>query len=179
MKRSILICGLIGGLISVGWFVVSEQFITNHMSIGTRLFFGYATMIIGLSLIFVAIKNYRDNYNAGVITFGKAFRIGLLITLIASTVYVVVWLVDFTWFAPNFFDKYNAGKLADLKAHGATAAEISKTIADNNQEVAMYKNPFVNAFFTYLKIVPVGLVISLIAALILKKKTVEAKVQLS
>jgi uncharacterized membrane protein len=179
MKRTILVCGLIGGLISVGWFVVSEQLITNHMSIGTRLFFGYAAMIVGLSLIFVAVKNYRDNYNDGLITFGRAFRIGLLITLIASTVYVVVWMVDFTWFDPDFFAKYNAGKLADLKAHGATPAEISNTVAEMNQEVAMYKNPFVNALFTYMEIVPVGLVISLIAALILKKKVGEAKVELS
>ena len=63
MKRTILICGLIGGLISVGWFVVSEQLLSNHMSIETRTYFGYATMIVGLSVIFVAIKNYRDNYN--------------------------------------------------------------------------------------------------------------------
>ena len=170
MKKTILICGLIGGLISVGWFLLSEQFIKSNMSMDTRVYFGYATMILGLSVIFVAVKNYRDNYNNGIITFGKALRIGLLITLIASTVYVVVWMVDFTWFIPDFFDKYKLHMLADLKAHGATAAHIKVKMTEMDAEVEMYKNPLFNALFTYMEIVPVGLVVSLIAALILKKK---------
>jgi len=170
MKRTILICGLIGGLISVGWFVVSDQILSINMSVNTRVYFGYATMILGLSVIFVAIKNYRDNYSNGVITFGRAFRIGLLITLIASTVYVVVWLIDFTWFIPDYFDKYKSHMLADMKAHGDTAAAIKKKMTEINNGLEMYKNPLFNALFTYMEIVPVGLVISVIAALILKKR---------
>ena len=170
MKRTILICGLIGGLISVGWFLLSEQFFSFNMSMNTRMYFGYATMILGLSVIFVAIKNYRDNYNDGVITFGKAFKIGLFITLIASTVYVVVWMIDFTWFIPDFFDKYRSHMLTEMKAHGATAAEIQTKMTELNNGAELYKNPLFNALFTYMEIVPVGLVISVIAGLILKKK---------
>jgi hypothetical protein len=149
------------------------------MSMDTRVYFGYATMILGLSVIFVAVKSYRDNYNHGLITFGKAFRIGLLITLIASTVYVVVWMIDFKWFVPDYFDKYTAGVIADMKAQGATAAEIKAKTIEINNGAQMYKNPLFNALFTYMEIVPVGLVISVIAALILKKKSAEPKVQLS
>lgn len=174
MKRTILICGLIGGLISVGWFVVSEQLLTTNMSIDTRVYFGYATMLLGLSVIFVAIKNYRDNYNAGVVTFGKGFRIGLLITLIASTVYVVVWMIDFTWFVPDYFNNFKSHMLAEMKAHGATAAAIKAKTAELDGAMEMYKNPILNALFTYMEIVPVGLVVSLIAALILKKRPVAA-----
>ena len=179
MKRTILICGLIGGLISVGWFVISEQFLSVNMSMDTRVYFGYATMILGLSVIFVAIKNYRDNQNNGVISFARAFRIGLLITLIASTVYVIVWMIDFKWFVPDYFDKYKAHMLTDMQANGTPAAEMNKKMIEINSGVEMYKNPLFNALFTYMEIVPVGLVISVIAALILKRKSVEAKVQLS
>jgi hypothetical protein len=171
MKRIILICGLIGGLISVGWFLISEQFFTFNMSMDTRMYFGYATMILGLSVIFVAIKNYRDNYNEGIISFGKALTIGLLITLVASTVYVLIWMIDFTWFIPDFFDKYKSAMLIDLKAHGATAAEITKKMTEMDGAVVLYKNPLFNALFTYMEIVPVGLVMSFIAALILKRKS--------
>ena len=170
MKRTILICGIIGGLISVCWFIGSEQILSVNMSITTRLFLGYATMILGLSLIFVAVKNYRDNYNDGLIAFGKAFRIGLLITLIASTVYVVVWLIDFTWFVPDYFDKFKVQMLADMKAQGATSAQVKAKMVEFNSQAQMYKNPLFNALFTYMEIVPVGLVISVIAALILKRK---------
>jgi hypothetical protein len=173
MKKTILICGLIGGLISVAWYVVIEQLITVNLSMDARVYFGYATMILGLSVIFVAVKNYRDNYNDGFISFGRALRIGLLVTLIASTVYVVVWLIDFTWFTPDYFDKYTAHMLADMKAHGATAAQLKAKTEEMNGAVKMYKNPLFNALFTYMEIVPVGLVISLIAALILKRRVVE------
>jgi hypothetical protein len=170
MKRIILICGLIGGSISVGWFVVSEQLLGINMSLTTRLFFGYDSIVLGLAVIFVAIKNYRDNYNDGVISFGKALKIGLLITLVASTVYVVVWIIDFKWFIPDYFDKYRSAMIAGLKAQGATADEIKTQVTETNAEAEMYKNPLFNALFTYMEIVPVGLVISVIAALILKKK---------
>ena len=179
MKKTIIICGLIGGLISVGWFVLSEQLFSNHMSIETRTYFGYATMIVGLSVIFVAVKNYRDNYNDGIISFGKALRIGLLITLIASTVYVAVWMIDFKWFIPDYFDKFKLQVLADMKANGATAARIKEKTTEINGYIKIYKNPLYNALFTYMEIVPVGIVISLIAALILKRKAVNPQVQLS
>ena len=173
MKKTILICGLIGGLISVAWYVVIEQLITVNLSMDARVYFGYATMILGLSVIFVAVKNYRDNYNDGAISFGRALRIGLLVTLVASTVYVVVWLIDFTWFTPDYFDKYTTHLLADMKAHGATAAKLKAKTTEMDSAMKMYKNPLFNALFTYMEIVPVGLVISLIAALILKRRAVE------
>jgi hypothetical protein len=174
MKRTILICGLIGGLISVGWFLFSEQFFDLKMSMDARLYFGYASMILGLSVIFVAIKNYRDNYNNGFITFGKALSIGLLITLVASTVYVVVWLIDYTWFFPDYFDKYSSSMVEDMKAHGATADAMNAKVIELKGYAQMYKNPLFNALFTYMEIVPVGLVVSLIAALLLKRKSIAA-----
>jgi len=171
MKKIILTCGLIGGLISVAWCIFSEQVFSFSMSMDARLYLGYATMLIGFSLIFVAIKNYRDNYNNGVITFGKALKIGLLITLVASTVYVVIWMIDFKFFIPDFFDKYKSLMLADLKAKGASAAAIQKQLADMDGYQQMYKNPIFVALLTYSEIVPVGIVVSLIAALILKRKS--------
>jgi len=174
MKKTIWICGVIAGIISVSWAVVGESLLSDHLSLNTRLFFGYATMILAFSLIFVAIKNYRDT-NDGQISFGKALRIGLLITLIASTVYVVVWMIDFSYFVPDYGEKYQAQALAELKASGASAAVIQKQGAEMAATMAKYKsNAAFRAMFTYLEIVPVGIVISLIAALILKKKPVTA-----
>ena len=174
MRRTIFICGLIGGLISVGWFVVGEQLLSTHMSMDARLYLGYATMILGFSVIFVAVKNSRDN-NGGIITFGKALSIGLLITLIASTVYVVVWMIDFKWFIPDYFDKYESQILAEMKAHGATGTELKAKATEIDNAAEMYKNPVFNALFTYMEIVPVGLIISVMAGLILKKRPVTVK----
>jgi hypothetical protein len=172
MKKTIWVYGVIAGIISVSWGVVGEGVIGDHMSLNTRLFFGYATMILAFSLIFVAVKNYRDNFHSGAITFGKAFKIGLLITLIASTVYVIIWMIDYSYFVPDYGDKYQAQALAELKASGASADVIKKQATELAATMGKYKtSPTFRAFFTYLEIVPVGIVISLIAALILKHKS--------
>jgi hypothetical protein len=118
----------------------------------------------------VAVKNSRDKYNGGFISFGKALKIGLLITLVASTIYVVVWMIDYYYFIPDFFDKYAAHILTKLKASGASAAEMQKQAAAIQGYRQMYQNPLFNALFTYLEILPVGVVVSLISAFALKRR---------
>ncbi len=168
MKKIILICGLIGGLISISWYIFSVQIFKLDMSMNERLFFGYASMVLAFSLIFVGVKNFRDNYNEGIISFGKALKVALLITAVASTVYVVIWLIDYFFFTPDVMAKYAASMLADLKAKHTSQAHIDKEMAEITQYAKMYRNPFLNAMMTYAEIVPVGIVISFIAALILK-----------
>ena len=169
MKKTIWVCGIIGGIISISWYIFGNQIFKVDMGMNERLFFGYASMVLAFSLIFVGVKNFRDNYNSGIISFGKALKIGLLITAVASTVYVGVWLIDYYCFIPNVMNKYAAEMLADLKANHASQVVIDKKMAEMAQYAQMYKNPFFNAMFTYVEIVPVGIVMSLIAALILKK----------
>jgi len=170
MKKTIWVCGIIAGLISVGWYIFSAQIFKLDMSINASYFFGYASMVLAFSLIFVGIKNFRDNYNGGTISFGEAIKVALLITLVASTVYVGVWLIDFYFFTPDSLAKYAASVLAGLKASHTSQASIDKQMAALNDTIKMYRNPFYNALVTYREIVPVGIVMSLIAALVLKNK---------
>jgi hypothetical protein len=157
MKKIIWVCGILAGIISVSWGILSAGVLSNSLSLNTRMIFGYATMLLGFSLIFVAIKNYRDNYNSGQVTFGKALRIGLLITLIASTVYVVVWMIDYSYFVPDYGDKYQAQAISEMKASGASAAEIQRQTAEIASSMAKYKSsPTFRVMFTYLEIVPVA-----------------------
>jgi ethanolamine transporter EutH len=174
MKKTIFICGLIGGLIVTWWMIAAMAGLLNpYFENGMLL--GYATMLVAFSLIFVAVKNSRDKYNGGFISFGKALKIGLLITLVASTIYVLVWLIDYYYFIPDFFDKYAAHMLAKMKAAGASAAEMQEQAAAIQGYTQMYKNPLFNAMFTYLEILPVGIIVSLLAAVILKRKPDAAK----
>jgi len=131
---------------------------------------GYASMVLAFSFIFVGIKNYRDKYNNGLITFGKAFKTGLYISLIASTMYVITWLVDYYVFIPDFMDKYVAHMLKEAKDSGASAAELAKQAKELAYNQQLYKNPIMVVLFTYMEILPVGILVSLIAALILKRK---------
>lgn len=173
MKKNIIIYGLIGGIIVSAlmlYMVHNLSHCGGQIDLNSSMVLGYASMLIAFSLVFVGIRNYRDKYNGGVISFGRAFKIGILITLIASTVYVVSWLINYFYFMPDFMEKYSAHMLSELKASGASPAEIADETKDMAEFGVMYKNPLFTALVTYAEILPVGLIVTLISSLILKRK---------
>jgi hypothetical protein len=167
MKRNILSFGLISGLVLI-IFILLLTFVGKSFQNATV---GYTFMVIAFSFIYVGIRNFRDKYNSGVISFGKALRIGLGIALIGSTVYVITWLIAYYGFMPDFMDHYVAGMIKQARAEGLTGAALDKKIAGIKQMGEWYKNPGFVVLTTYAEILPVGIVISLFAALILKRKS--------
>lgn len=170
MKKIIWINGTIAGLIVGAMLAYSTIIYTKTQSYPGSMLIGYASMLIAFSLIFVGIKTYRDKYNGGIISFGKAFTTGLWITLIASSIYVLVWLICYYFFMPDFMDKYVEQMLNDAKTSGASDADIASQRSKMASYQEMYKNPLFVILLTYAEILPVGLVVSLISALILKRK---------
>lgn len=169
MKKVVIVNGVIGGLIVSVLMVCSTLYFINKGDFENGMVYGYASMLLAFSFVFVGIKTYRDKYNDGLISFGKAFTTGLLITLIAATFYVLTWQVEYNWVFPDFTDKYTAAMLNKAKASGASAAEIAKQTTEMAEFNEMYKNPLFNILITYLEIIPVGLIVTLISALILKR----------
>lgn len=105
MKRNIVIYGLIAGIVVSVLMLVTVNTISHcegNVGYETSMLIGYASMLIAFSLVFVGIRNYRDKYIEGVISFGKAFKIGIMIVIIASTIYVVAWLIDYFFSYPIF-----------------------------------------------------------------------------
>jgi len=169
MKKTVLVFGLISALVISGLMILFAIFgAYSHDSLGMVL--GYASMLVALSFVFVGIKSYRDNYNGGLISFGKAFKVGLGIALIGSTMYVLTWLVIYYFFMPDFMDQYASHMIQQAQASGAGQAEIEKISAEMAGYKDMYKNPVFVILFTYMEVLPVALLITLISALILKRK---------
>ncbi len=170
MKKIVLTYGIIAGLMVALFMIVSFASGVEHLDSGVGMLIGYLGMLVAFSFIFVGIKKYRDQFNGGFVTFGKAFQIGLYISLIASTMYVVTWLIEYNYFIPDFMDDYAAKYLNEMKAAGESQAVIDKTAKEMADFREMYKNPLINAMFTYMEILPVGILVSIIAALALKRR---------
>jgi hypothetical protein len=167
MKKNIIICGLIAGLVSISGFFLM---VGSDMNFDNGMIYGFASMLVAFSLIFVGVKNYRDKYNNGTVTFGKAFMIGLYISLIASTIYVVSWLIDYHYFIPDFADRYAAHMLSKMKANGASQADMNEAMKKMAEFKELYKNPIIIILYTYAEILPLGIIVSLISAAIMKRK---------
>jgi hypothetical protein len=67
-------------------------------------------------------------------------------------------------------EKYSVAMLDKLKASGASQIEIDKETKEMASFVRMSKNPLFTAMMTYVEILPVGLIVTLISSLILKRK---------
>lgn len=170
MKKNALVFGLLSGLIITAFMVYSSATCYLNANYKDAEVIGYAGMLVAASFIFVGVKNYRDKHNGGIISFGKALKAGLFITLIASTLYVLVWLVEYYFFFPDWLDKYCTHMIKEAKASGASQQELSKTLSQMNFFREAYKNPLFVVLLTYVEPLTVGLPASLICALILKRK---------
>jgi len=174
MKKLVLRYGLLGGFIVGGIMATATLYCYGTGRFEGSMVLGYASMLLAFSLIFVAVKQLRDKHYSGVISFGQAFKTAILITLVTSTIYVLTWLICYYFFIPDFMERYSSYMIEKATADGSTAAEIAK----QNEQMAMYKDMYKNPLFvvllTYMEILPVGLFVSLVAALILKRKGNEA-----
>ncbi|MDP1726248.1 MAG: DUF4199 domain-containing protein [Bacteroidota bacterium] len=181
MKKNILVFGTISGVIISTFMGISMAVMScgsGDMDGGlSSMIIGFSAMAVAFSFIFVGIKNYRDKQNGGSITFGKAFILGFMISLIASTLYVITWGVEFHFFLPDFIDKYSAIQVKQLKESGKSGAALDEALKSIESANYNYKhNPFYFAMYTYMEILPVGIIITLISALILRKKAPVADV---
>ena len=170
MKKLVLVYGIIAGVVVTGMMAFSTGYYCARGDFEGGMIYGYSAMIISFSMIFVGIKSFRDKHNAGTINFGKAFKIGLFISLIASTIYVIGWLINYYLFIPDFMDKYAAAMISKAKSSGMSTDELAKKTADMAQMKEWYKNPLFVILMTYVEILPVGVVVTLISSLILKRK---------
>ena len=171
MKRIIIVNGLIAGAIVSLMFAISYPLTHNGtLSNESSMVVGYISMVIALSLVFVGIKSYRDQHQKGVITFGKGFVVGILITLIASVMYAGTWEIYYNTVASDFMEKYTTSYLDEMKKEGASDAEIDQQRTEMAEFGEMYKNPVIRFGVTLSEILPVGIIITLISAALLRRK---------
>jgi hypothetical protein len=170
MKKNIWIFGLtLGAILCVNMIYAVNLCYTNP-DFESNDVLGYAVMVVIFSLIFFGVRNYRNKQLNGFISFGKAFKTGALIALVASTVYVAVWLFYYYLFVPDFLDVYIPHV---LKETPETDLPAKTREMENFKE--MYENPLFVILITYSEVLPVGLIVTLISALVLKKKPTALK----
>lgn len=164
MHKRALVYGAIAGAVIIGINTASFELGVGHV------WLGYLVMLIAFSVIFVALKQYRDEELGGVMPFRTGFLLGLGITLAASVVYVAVWELYLAATDYRFIDVYIESVLAEQRASGASAAELEATIAATETIREQYGNAMFRLPMTFIEIFPVGLIVSLIAALILRDR---------
>jgi hypothetical protein len=169
MRKIVLTFGLIAGAILSVMMLITMPF---HDQIGfdKGLIIGYTTMVLAFLMVYFGVRSYRDNVSGGSVTFGRAFGVGLLITLVASVCYVATWQFIYYRLVPDFGDKYAAHAVEEAKKSGATDAQIAAKTREMEEMNQKLKNPLVNIALTFLEPLPVGILFTLITAVALSRK---------
>jgi hypothetical protein len=169
MRKIVLTYGLIAGAIMSAMLAIATPF-QDQIGFDRGAILGYTSMVLAFLMIYFGVRSYRDTVGAGAVTFGRAFLVGLAITLVATTCYVATWEVIYYTVGSDFTAKYAAHALADARASGATEAELAAKAKEMAEFAELYRNPLVNIAFTLLEPLPVGLPFSLLSAWLLSRR---------
>ena len=169
MKKTVLTFGLISGFIMIAMMTISLV-LSDRIGFGHNLVLGYTILVLGSLLIFFGIRSYRENIGGGQISFGRAFAVGILITVVASVCYVVCWEIIYFNFMPDFADKYAAYIVEQARAGGASQQMIDAKLAEMKGLKALLDNPLYNGLMTFAEPFPIGLLVTLISAAVLRTR---------
>lgn len=169
MKKAVLTFGLIAGLI-MSILMGGSLLLAQKIGSGHSLAIGYTIMVASFLLIYFGVRSYRDDTLAGQISFGRAFACGILITLVTTVCYVLMWEIIYFTFIPHYMDGYFAAQVHKVQSSGLDAATIAARVAAIQHSQELYQNPLVNMAYTFIEPFPVGLIMTLISAALLRRK---------
>lgn len=169
MIRTILVYGGIAGVI-VAIPMLGLGALHSHLPAPWGMVVGYLTMLVALSTVFVAIKRLRDGEPGGAISFWRALGVGLSISLVASVFYVLAWEGTMALTGMDFARDYAAQVIAQEKAKGLSAAALARLTADMAAFQAEYADPLTRLPMTFTEIFPVGVLVSLVSAGLLRNR---------
>ena len=170
MKSFVVKFGFISGGISVVLMFLTFVLFRGPWLFESGYFVGYGGMVLSFAVIFVGVRQYREQVGQGSVSFGKALQAGLLMALISSLCYTVAWLFINHFFYPNFADDYLKFEVNRLRQSGAAEAVMQQKMKMLEEYKSMSANPLMNALLTFTEPLPVGIVVALIAAAVLRKK---------
>ena len=165
MQNPIIRFGLIGGIIlvilsNIPWLIWGES-----MSYTTAVSLGYLSVAVALSSIYFGVRKYRDEIGGGVISFGKAFKIGLLTALIPSGFIFVSTVIFYILNGENFQEWAIASMEQSLPPE-----QFQAQMAQIEAMGDLTLNPFFQGFVMFMTVFVIGLLVSLVVAWILKKE---------
>lgn len=174
MKKILLRNGFYAAITMIGIFTLSFT-LGKKLSYETQEVLGYAGIVISLVFVYFGIRQYRDQVNGGTLSFGQGLKVGMTIVLLPALLFGVFDVLYTKLFNPGFWDKYGAAELAKMKA-SLPAAQYEVTAREMTEQMEFFKNaPFFQFLIMFLTVVAVGLIITVISSLLLKRNSLNSQ----
>jgi len=168
MKNTVVRYGIYGAITICILFLIA-LYAGKNLSFTAQEIIGYATIAISLVFVFFGIKHYRDHENDGVVSFGKALAIGVLISLFAAIAFGIIDVLYVTYMNPDFTAEYYA-TLGEQMKNSLPEAEYKLKLEDLEAQKELFSNPFMSFLLMSSTVLILGFIISLISGVILQRK---------
>lgn len=169
MKKIVLTFGVISGGLSSLMMLATMPFM-HQIGFDKGLIVGYTAIVLSFLLVTFGIRSYREQ-SGGTITFTRGFTVGILITLISCAFYVATWQLIYFKLQPGFMDEWETYAVERVRAEGGGAEKIEATRQQLRSFKKAYDNPLTNAAYTFIEPFPVGLLVTVISAAALRRRT--------
>lgn len=180
MKKIVLKYGTISGLIAAALMFTTVLIEKKYGFGSTPPILGYAGIVLAFIPLYFGVKEYRETLGGGALTFLKGLNVGIIIIVISGLFYAISWLIVYYIVTPDFPEKYSAflveqikGSVKTLKDTAAIHKQLKDTVMVKQQMIQykdMAKNPFIFGALTFTEPLPLGVVLALVCAGILRKK---------
>jgi hypothetical protein len=170
MIKTALKFGLISGGTMLLAFSIS-YFIFPHTpdAMAKQEVIGYLGIFLGLAVIFFAIKHHRDHKLNGKISFGKAFGLGMVVASVAGLIMGIFTIVLLAWIYPDFGQDYMNYYLSSLESANLSPEVLAAKKLELSQMGSLMNNLPFQGLVMMLTVVFIGILHSLVSALVLKK----------
>lgn len=168
MKKTVIKFGL-RALIAGAVLFFLALWLGQDMDHKVQEVIGYSTIVVSLSFVYFGIRHFRDKENEGKLSFGKALKIGLLISVFAG---IGFGLIDYLYTSvinPNFMDEYLTNSLATMEAE-LSPEEFAVQGEALKVQMKEYGGSGFLSILMFSTVVIVGFIISLISGSILQRK---------
>ena len=169
MKKPVLKYGLLSGLALAVMLALTVPF-EHHTSARWGMVVGYTIMVLSFLIVFVGVKHYRDVECGGKIGFGRAFAAGVLMMLISCGCYVAMWEMLVATVEKNFAHDYAASMSRRAEKSGLQGVALEARMAEIRKFEVTYSNPVYRMGMTLLEPLPVGIVMALVTAGVLRRR---------
>jgi len=176
MKRTIIKYGLLSGAMAAV-LMISTVLISMKMGLDAGALLGYIMLVISFMVIWFAMLSYKKSMGGARLSFGTCIKIGLAISVISSLFYVGAWLIAYYYMIPDFWGQYAKHAADIMRRDHKPESAITAMYAEYMKYKEWYKNPLINAAFTFTEPFPVGVIVTLISAGIMQIKSKKKEVK--
>jgi Protein of unknown function (DUF4199) len=168
MQKIIVRNGLYATLLIVALSALEFFVLSKFAGIALQEVAGYLTMLLSMVFVFLGIKQYRDKYNNGQLSFVQGMKVGILIVLIPSVAFGLFDLLYTEVLHPGWVDEYYANYIARIKA-STPPGQLEAALQKANAQKEMFSNPLIQFLLMAATVFIIGLIVTIIAALTLRR----------